>query len=107
MNVEICADDFQVSEIQSNYPDANVSNCDAVLGTNDLNSNDVSFYPNPAKDFVNLKSDKEIQNLAIFDAQGKLIKSLRLNQKSEKINISNLPNGVYYFLHSSNKCNAV
>ena len=97
LNVEICADDFQVSEIQSNYPDANVSNCDAVLGTNDLNSNDVSFYPNPAKDFVNLKSDKEIQNIAIFDAQGKLIKSLRLNQKSSTINISNLPNGVYYF----------
>jgi hypothetical protein len=97
LNVKICADDFQVSSLQANFPDAIVINCDSVLGTADANSENVSLYPNPTKDFVTIKSDKEIQNIAIYDAQGKLINNMKLDYKSQKINISKLPNGVYYF----------
>ncbi|WP_303315238.1 T9SS type A sorting domain-containing protein [Flavivirga abyssicola] len=56
---------------------------------------DISVYPNPSKDFINIKSDKENYETYLFD-----IKGVKLNVKEDKINhtmdISNLTNGIYF-----------
>lgn len=56
---------------------------------------DIIIYPNPAKEFITITNLKSRADIKIFDALGKIMfyssKSL-----SSNINISNLPNGVYY-----------
>lgn len=75
----------------------NVSVVDAsvVLGVNDLvkNNNDVKVYPNPARDIVNITTDKKVNSIEIFSLTGQLIKTV--NKDSKQINVSELKNGVY------------
>ncbi|MXV38021.1 T9SS type A sorting domain-containing protein [Flavobacteriaceae bacterium Ap0902] len=62
------------------------------LGVNDFASNvKLSIYPNPVEDFINIKVDGEIENIDIYSINGQLIK----NANAHKINVSDLPKGVY------------
>jgi hypothetical protein len=68
--------------------------CSAPLAINDLNLNDnISIYPNPAKTELNLNaSQNDINELSISNLLGQvLIKS----QNQNRIDISNLTNGIY------------
>ncbi|PZU88211.1 MAG: adhesin [Chryseobacterium sp.] len=58
---------------------------------NNFSNNDVKIYPNPAKDLVNITSKKEINSVEILDQSGKRISE----SKELKINISQLPKGIY------------
>ncbi len=53
------------------------------------------FYPNPAKDIVNLKSDSPIQSVTIQNLLGQTLKIIEINANVNNINISNLPTGNY------------
>jgi len=55
----------------------------------------ISFYPNPAKNFINISNleNIEIANIGIYNILGKLIENVDL--KKESIDISGLANGVY------------
>ncbi len=63
------------------------------LATNETNlsKNDVKIYPNPAKDFINVTSKKEINSIEILEQSGKKISE----SKELKINVSQLPKGIY------------
>jgi hypothetical protein len=67
----------------------------AVLKTNQ----DISFsvYPNPAEDFLNFDFENinEDENLNIYSADGKLIKSLN-SSSANQIDISDLSAGLYF-----------
>jgi len=58
---------------------------------NDFSKNVVKIYPNPAKDFINIASKKEINLIEILDQSGKII----AESKELKINVSHLSKGVY------------
>ena len=61
------------------------------LGTAELKT-DLSVYPNPAKDFINIKTTKlDIEKVFIFDLSGKLI----MTEKSKTIDINHLPSATY------------
>ena len=57
----------------------------------------ITFYPNPAKDFLNLKSQGEpIDNVSIYTLNGtKVINETIAQQKDAYINIANLSKGLY------------
>lgn len=62
----------------------------STLGTSDLK--DLSIYPNPATDFINILNVKhKIEKVAIFDLTGKQM----ISDTNQKINVSKLPAGVY------------
>lgn len=61
------------------------------LGTEEAASKSFSIYPNPVKDFVNIKTKDQIKNVLIFDMVGRKVKE----EKSNSINISKLPKGNY------------
>ncbi len=62
----------------------------ATLGTSDLK--DISIYPNPATDYINILNVKhKIEKVAIFDLTGKQM----ITDTKQKINVSSLPSGVY------------
>jgi len=55
-------------------------------------SNIISFYPNPAKEFLTINGLSEITSYSITDINGKLIQN---GTTSDKINIKNITKGFY------------
>lgn len=63
------------------------------LDTQDYSkSKNISVYPNPAKDLVNIKIDDTITSVELYDQLGRLIKT----EKTSIINVSKLTKGTYY-----------
>jgi len=63
-----------------------------------VNENDVislNIFPNPANDFVMVLGEN-LDNLEVYNAVGQLVMNSNLNNEN-KINISNLESGVYFF----------
>jgi hypothetical protein len=53
---------------------------------------EIAIYPNPSKDYINISVENdEIENVQIYNLTGKLVKQ----EKSNKININDLPVGMY------------
>jgi hypothetical protein len=66
-----------------------------------VNNTDVIIYPNPSAQYLNLKTDKEIKRIKIYNLHGTELFSLTDDLK--KINISELANGIYFItIMSSN-----
>ena len=58
----------------------------------------IKIYPNPVNDYLNVKSKKPIKQIAIYDLQGRQIKTMALtgNLITTKVDLSNLSKGVYF-----------
>lgn len=61
------------------------------LGINDIEKSKIKIYPNPAKDFINITSEKPVKSVEIYDTLGRLIKT----ESSDKINVTQLSKGNY------------
>lgn len=68
-----------------------------VLGNSDLENlkSGINVYPNPTKDFINIKLDKSISKFkaSLYNASGQMLLS---TENKSSINISNLNTGVYF-----------
>lgn len=64
----------------------------AVLDVKDIKTVDVSIYPNPTSDFVNIRSKSEVASISVFSVDGKKLAETR---GENKIDISTYPAGVY------------
>ena len=64
-----------------------------TLSSSDFTENniEVSLYPNPANDILNIEMTSDVKSIEIYNIQGQ--KVLSLNQK--QINVSNLASGIY------------
>ncbi|SIQ95705.1 Por secretion system C-terminal sorting domain-containing protein [Chryseobacterium sp. RU37D] len=66
----------------------------ATLGTNESNlAPSASIFPNPTKGIINIKTNKKIKLLNIYDASGRF---LTKTFNSDKIDISSYDKGLYY-----------
>jgi surface protein len=73
-----------------------------------LNSKNISIYPNPAKNFINIDLNQNIDkvNIIITDLYGKTVFNQDFeNMSSEKINLENLANGIYTLRISDSELN--
>ena len=68
----------------------------SALGVNILNEENVRVYPNPASDVLNVASDYNIQNIAIFDAMNRLVEEREVNAKNIRISLAKRPSAVYF-----------
>jgi|GEM_PF-2895442 len=68
---------------------------DTTLETNEITEQPkIQIYPNPATDFINIKSTAKIRSAEIFDMSGKTVKSI--NRITDgKIAVSELVKGTY------------
>ncbi len=68
-----------------------------VLGNSDLENlkSGINVYPNPTKDFINIKLDKSISKFkaSLYNASGQMLLS---TENRSSINISNLNTGIYF-----------
>jgi hypothetical protein len=75
------------------------TNTDGTVGIDNLVTNTLTVYPNPASEFVNFNSKIELKkpHIQVFDLNNKLVAKYfsNSNGKSYKINVSNLNTGIY------------
>jgi hypothetical protein len=67
---------------------------------NSLQGKEISFYPNPVKNILNISSESNIVSIKIISTSGKLLKLVH-NLKS--VDVSDLPTGVYLIKVQSDK----
>jgi hypothetical protein len=91
--------DTNVLSCEGAYPGTGALPCQPPLGVEELlNFNDVSIYPSPASDFIQIKCEKyrDIREVRIYNAAGALVQTLRLTDLTTELNVQNLPVGMYY-----------
>lgn len=73
------------------------------VATNDVaKENYITLYPNPAKTELNIESSFKLGEVVIYDNIGRLInRTMMASNTSGQIDISGLPNGMYYLQCSS------
>ena len=78
-----------------------VNKCDATTGLFDISQDKLSVFPNPTQSdvFLDLGNVNTNANLNLIDITGKSI--LSMQSVPNKLELSDLPNGIYY-LHISN-----
>jgi hypothetical protein len=62
------------------------------LEDNSLDQNNISIFPNPAKNYIAVSGTEIIEKITLFDILGKRIKSVR---NKTTLDISNLTSGIY------------
>lgn len=93
LNVENVLPMDPIDSLQNLY---NAWNTVSGIKNNKNNSNSLIIYPNPAKaDLVKIKSDILMNEIEIYDSKGLLYKSLILHDFETKLEIADLPEGVY------------
>ena len=66
-------------------------------GQTTVEENHFSMYPNPAKDYCQLKyNGADIESVLIINAEGALIYKQKVNALNPGINVSGLKKGFYY-----------
>ncbi len=103
----------EIQQIQIKWPSGLIENFSGIninsmnnltegTGTmvlNEINKSEFKVYPNPVKDILFVEGKlNSISRLELINSEGKRIQSfdLELNNRN-KINISNLPNGIYFY----------
>jgi hypothetical protein len=77
-----------------------------VTGLSQLDANNITLYPNPASELVNvnLNANAYINNINVIDATGRLVKTITSTNKNNQvqINTSDLARGIYFIEVNTN-----
>jgi CubicO group peptidase (beta-lactamase class C family) len=61
----------------------------------DINQSTIDIYPNPSNGIFNVRSDKYIQLIELFNIQGKLLKTIVCNQKEIAISLIEIDHQIF------------
>ena len=75
---------------------------DLILGTPNVETTTVSYYPNPVEDVLYLNAKEAIDSVAVYTITGQKVTSISLNANKTEINFSSLSSGVYLLEVTSN-----
>jgi hypothetical protein len=82
------------------YP-STVSYCSFSVGTDDINYDqpEVKVYPNPAVTNLTVEIDNELTGIQfqLYDAFGRLVNSMSLLDQINKVDVSTLSSGIYFY----------
>ncbi|HRG59826.1 MAG TPA: T9SS type A sorting domain-containing protein [Bacteroidia bacterium] len=67
----------------------------SVVGLNNKNNNEISVYPNPAKESISIINLNENSVITITDVSGRVIKQINTMNKTQIIDTTGLNEGVY------------
>jgi hypothetical protein len=73
------------------------------IDENDAAKNDMMVYPNPGKDFVNIKSEINLNSVNIFNQNGQMIYSQNISAKEFQIDTHEFQSGIYLLQAESEK----
>ena len=67
-----------------------------ILGVDKIEDNlDVSLYPNPTSDIINIRYNNAIDAIRIYNLLGQEVKNVTLNKSRTQIDMSNFNSGMY------------
>lgn len=66
-----------------------------LLSTSDFYLNEISIYPNPIKNVLQVETNLELEDFKVYSASGQEISEFKFNKQSKSFNFSNLNSGVY------------
>ncbi len=66
-----------------------------VTGTEEIMSQNISLYPNPAQDQINIVCPAQ-STLVLTNVTGQIINTIQNTKNQEVVNVSDLANGVYF-----------
>ncbi len=80
-------------------------NFTSVLGTNEYLASNISTYPNPAKNVINISNglNAVIESVELTDLNGRVVKTQAINATEGQVSISDLSAGVYMMKVSTDK----
>lgn len=73
------------------------------LNLDEIDTFDLTLYPNPVQNILNISMNQPITSIAIIGMDGRLYHKQNLNSKIIQINLNNLPKGVYVVRIQSGK----
>ena len=91
-DVANCNINWLGKDATSNYVSTQ-QECDNLNNETFIIDKEITIYPNPANEILNIKNNERIKNVTIYDILGKVV--LEKNVDFEQINISNLISGLY------------
>ena len=68
---------------------------DMILGTAAFSQNQVSFYPNPVKDILNINSTKTIDLVEVYNITGQKVSTISSFGNNRQVDLSGFTSGVY------------
>ena len=92
-------------QVQANCGDGNLSDWTSAItvqttnvGVENYLINRIALYPNPAKEYVDIRVDENINvtGMEVYDVYGKLINTVKVVENPTRINVSGLANGMYF-----------
>ena len=90
-------------QVQANCGDGNLSDWSSAItvtttGIENWLENSVNLYPNPAKEYVDIRIDGDLNvtTMEVYDVYGKLVNTVNVIENPTRINVSNLANGMYF-----------
>lgn len=81
--------------IDVQIPWASIQN-PSTLGINDNQLSDSTVFPNPANDIITIKTQKNITSIQVINLQGQLVMKKVIPITNNKIDVSELSNGIYF-----------
>lgn len=92
---------FYIVEVQAVYGDEMVSvkrviTSYEILTVAEKEINNCKVFPNPTHDRVSIQAAATIQNAAIYDMMGRLISTVKINDKAFEMNLADYDNGMYF-----------
>ena len=74
---------------------------------NKAEENEISIYPNPARDFVNISGNDLINSVKVYNCLGMMVEEIEVNANEAEINTSDYNTGIYFFNVQSENGNLV
>lgn len=75
-----------------------------TTSTDESIKSELKIYPNPANHYINIESPKEITTISLYNTLGQL---QNIHFKENKIDVSNLPRGVYTIILSNSESSVI
>ena len=94
---------FTMYRIQSDCYLAEPSRLNPLAAVPEMKDIFVHIYPNPAEDFINVKSEFPMNHLEILNADGTLVKRILTNEMDVQVSVESLSDGLYYLRVCSNE----
>jgi hypothetical protein len=85
--------------ILTDGPCSDTSECATIagVGIDDVNTSNVSIYPNPTNGEFYISTIANAVSVTVYSVDGKvIINNLKVNDSNESINLGNVENGVYF-----------
>lgn len=71
-------------------------NLSGSVGIDEQLQTEISIYPNPATDMLNVKAEIEVEQISILNTQGQEVYQEQLNRNAAQIDLSNFLPGLYF-----------